>query len=1398
MKKYNKVLMGLDLGTDSVGWCVTDENGKIIKKNGHHLWGYRGFSEAQDASKRRAARSLRRRYNRRQERIALLRNIFNEEIAKVDNSFFYRLDNSFYFNEDRKVPYDYTLFNSKTYNDSRYYKEFPTIYHLRKYLIHSKEKADIRFIYLAFHHMIKYRGNFLNNMEEFHVLDQSEIMEYFAELNENIVNFTNEEEDFFIKGLNFNTEIFASLKEINETTRGISLLKEKYNELLNPENDRYLKNVIIPLMVGGNVKVGKLGLENIEDKEKDDLCAKNENFDQVITDLLAENSSQERLINCFVCCKQIYEFFLIGKLLGKHKYLSDAMVERYNTHHEQLKKLKKYVKSNCPDKYDLIFRENKSNINNYVAYVGSTIVNGKKQTRGHVSSIDFYTFLKKTLNIEKYLGDDEYIKEILSLMDNEEFLLRQNSSNNGVFPYQLNKLEMKIILENQSKYYPFLKEITEGISNSDKIISILEYKIPYYVGPLMKPNNTDRSKFSWIVRTNDKIYPWNFNEVVDLEESSKQFIYKMLNKCTYLPSCYCLPKNSLLFSYFNTLNNLNKMHINGSYIRPEEKMMLIKELYSVKRKVSKKDIIQYFNSKGVSDVEITTSNNKEKDDFNFNMSSYVDFVGIFGKEYVKEHFGLIENIIRDIAIFEDKSVLAKRLRKEYGIDDEIIIKKIKGLSYSKYASISKELLMDIKYDYIDSSTGEILDSESILSIMEKTNKNLQEVLFDEQYSFGEIIRRFNSNSLSTNYDSIEEYVSDLGGIAPGMKRPLIQAYKICDEVEKILGQRIDEYYVECTRTNKAEKKTKQKSRKEKLLSMYDEAMKTASATLKEELKGKMETIKSMEDNVFRSDKYYLYFSQMCKCMYTGNPIDISDLNDDSKYNIDHIIPQSLIKDDSFDNRVLVETHANEQKAASYPIPQSILWNGNSEKARAYYKALLELNMISPEKYRRLTALELTESDLESFVNRQLVYTNQAVKGLSNAIRELKTKGEFEPKIVYSKGENVSDFRKRYGLLKSRNVNNFHHAHDAYLNILVGRTIDTYFRRYQSQYGYTEYLTWMHDNGLTTNVNNIFENSKEGKKDLYDGSGLVWSYKNDKSLKEIIYNIYNNFDIFSTERTYKGNELFGKVTVYPAGEGNIPVKDDGILSNITKYGGLKEYAFGFYSIIEYKGEYILEAIPTVFNKCVNKYLSTKYDDYKVIIEKLNINTVFYIDKKKFVITGKSGNHYVLKNKNERIFNKKAIYIVRKIEKLLELLNRKEYEEEIKNSLELNGNEVVISKARTNKNNSIILAKQELLYLYDSLLAMYSKDIYSYSASASIVNLLKESREKYEMLDLISEVKLLNSLLDYLKTNTRKSIDLSSIGGAKSSGTICMSNKLKHCRIVFESYTGYYTKTIWEID
>ena len=49
----------------------------------------------------------------------------------------------------------------KDYTDKDYHKEFPTIYHLRKWLMETTEAPDIRLVYLAFHHMMKHRGHFL-------------------------------------------------------------------------------------------------------------------------------------------------------------------------------------------------------------------------------------------------------------------------------------------------------------------------------------------------------------------------------------------------------------------------------------------------------------------------------------------------------------------------------------------------------------------------------------------------------------------------------------------------------------------------------------------------------------------------------------------------------------------------------------------------------------------------------------------------------------------------------------------------------------------------------------------------------------------------------------------------------------------------------------------------------------------------------------------------------------------------------------------------------------------------------------------------------------------------------------------------------------------------------------
>ena len=66
MEKY---YLGLDMGTSSVGWAVTDENYQLMRKKGKDLWGVRLFQEAKTAEERRTNRVSRRRRQREVARI---------------------------------------------------------------------------------------------------------------------------------------------------------------------------------------------------------------------------------------------------------------------------------------------------------------------------------------------------------------------------------------------------------------------------------------------------------------------------------------------------------------------------------------------------------------------------------------------------------------------------------------------------------------------------------------------------------------------------------------------------------------------------------------------------------------------------------------------------------------------------------------------------------------------------------------------------------------------------------------------------------------------------------------------------------------------------------------------------------------------------------------------------------------------------------------------------------------------------------------------------------------------------------------------------------------------------------------------------------------------------------
>lgn len=1418
VKKY---LMGLDLGTNSVGWCVTDENNQIIKKGGKSLWGACLFEEAQDASGRRSARASRRRIQRRAQRIDLLQLLFKEEIDKVDSSFFLRLNNSAYLLEDK----DESLRNLSDI-DKPFYAD-KTIYHLRSRLYHSTKKEDIRLIYLAMHHMIKYRGNFLYEGQTFKAKDASKLKEYFDALNQALDINENEELDL--------SENFE--KQYNQTvlpSRGVNQRKERLAALFQP-NDGYLKNVVLPLIAGGTVTSIKI-LELSNDEEKpnpEKLCFADGDFDQKF-DEFKKAYCDYPATQVVEICKMIYDYTILGKIIGNNETISEAMIAKYNQHAKDLIVLKKFVKQwdkevIDPKKklYNKIFREKLSN--NYVAYVGHSESNLGKIDCGHCEQKDFYSFLKKCFGIDKAKKPEdvqnETLRDIFSKMLDRDFLPRLNSTDNGVFPYQLNLMEMDKILKTQSKYYPFLlkknevtkekdgkvlkESVVEGRASTtiDKIESLLTFRIPYYVGPLI-PNNGDgdvRGSHSWVVRHDNAqaIYPWNFKQMIDEDKSAEAFIARMLNHCTYLPDKYCLPANSMMYQKYMLLSYLNKIRINGQLISYEQKEDLISKLFLKQATVNKSQIQKFF---GGSAVLATAGKNADLEENVPCLSTYSFFEKLFGPAYVKKNESMLEEIVKDMTILNEGSIKERRLINKYHFDpdkDKSVIKAIKNRKFAGWGRLSKELLQ-LKTK-VNNPTGDGKDDKTLLQLMEETNFNLMELINSNQYDFKHQIEEANEvkeniSDKKLQHECMLEFINN-EYVSPGMKRSIIQTMAIIDDVEKILGKKIDEYYVECTRTSKADKK-RTDSRKDQLLKLYEQAKDLA----KKDITNLTNTIKNENDlGKFRSDKYYLYLLQMGKSVYTGKPISLSDLNNTNIYDIDHIIPQAFVKDDSLENRVLVEKEINAAKGDHLPLVKNCI----AKEGRDLIETLYKKGFMGKKKYENLLrTTDLTKEEKEGFVARQLVYTNQSVKGLADTIRRFKTDNQGNnPDIIFSKAENVSDFRRNYDIVKVRDANHYHHAHDAYLNIWIGRVIDTYFTKRRNEI-------------KSYKIENAF---KEGLKDL--SGNVVW--KGQASIAEIKKNIFNRFDIMVTRMQYIQHGQLWNATIVSKGKAKIPLKLNSPLENTDKYGGKTGITYAFYAYAEYKDKGKLKrnlfAIPLARSNGTDASKTMSYlvndlglDVTRLLVPCVRVNSVLYFGKAKAAITGvdHQDKTYYIQNVTELNFGEGELKTIKKIAKLLSLFEKNGLQitpkedkdlEKIKENFLFNEDRILISPAASEKTKAIVLQNSELDDFLSKLLEKGSSNILNgFSGVKAICQRMEspELKKAYDKLPIWQKAYILREIVmcfggqsasvDFSLLTTSKESEKKS-GGSIGKSTI--SAALPGITGIYvESPTGFYRKNL----
>lgn len=1385
MKELN---LGLDIGTNSIGWALVDENGDVIKKNGFRFWGVRMFDEADTAKERRTNRSSRRRLRRRRQRIEWLQEEFRDEINKVDDKFFQRLNDSFYIVEDKQDRNHYTFFDD-VYTDQNYFEQFPTIYHLRKYLMETEEKADIRMIYLALHHIIKYRGHFLNEGESFNPSDFEIVENVLKELNDELKEYKyqyEDEEDYFSEIDLSDANFFIKLQDIMLSKSSKMEKEDHLRKLMKVDKKSLVNELVIKLLVSGKVSPKSFSFVKDQKYQTKDI---NINIEDGLQESIDENKKTVTELSTFFDyienIKLVSDFYYLLKLLGINpetkkcnQSLSDAMINTYKRHQSNLEELKSLIKTYLPNSYNDCFRIYKKGLNNYVEYVGKLSTNGETKRFAHCSKENFESYVKKLLTKISDEKAKQTIDSILKKIENNEYMPRQNNGQNTTIPMQLNLMELKKIIDNQSKYYPFLLEEHEGYTRRDRIISIFEYHIPYYVGPLSNANN---NQFSWIERKPLPIRPWNFNEVVDIEKSATIFIQRMQNKCTYLhgPNDYCLPKMSLLFTEYNCLQYLNKIRINGALINQAEKQEIFNEFFLNNSSPTKSKLIKFIYCKFGMECE-------DLPEINCNMSSWIKFKEIFKDEFNKRvEDGSIEEIIKDITLFEDKKILAKRFKEVYHLTEEQI-KAIKGLNYKGYGALCRKLLDGIRC--VNKKTGE--ESPTIIEIMRNTNLNLMEIIYSQDYPFLDAIDEYNKKVDTESLD-FRTYIDENLYVSPMMKRSLIQTYRLIEEIERIFKRPINKYYIECTRTNQAAKKPTN-SRYQHLLELYRDCKNIANDLEKQniDLNHLSKQLEEYKDKL-SIDALYLYFTQLGKCMYTLKDIEnIDSVMKGIGYDIDHIYPQSLVKDDSFSNIVLVDKDTNQNVKKNRFLCETTIVTG---RHKAFYKILLDKKLITKEKYRRLTETRIDDTTLEGFVNRQLVATNQAVKGVIQLLKRFKNVSNSN--IIYSKAENVSDFRNEYDMLKSRTANNFHHAHDAYLNVIIGRAINTYYE--VNRILSIKDVIKIQNEEKTLNPITILKCRK-----VYDLKGqLVW----DKSLflPKIENYLYHTFDIHETTRTNTSNKMFSKVTVLPKGQGTVLIKSNDSKISIAKYGGITSYSYCKYCIVEgitkkNEKEYILESIPTSYKNRVNEYIdsiySKKYLQYKIIKGNIPTNLIIKNGALKFYITGKTNDSYLIKNANDRYFSKNAIRIIRSIDKYNDQVQKKCAKEEVDNKIIVSPSKL-LKDGKTTKEISITM--DDCLQLLDEIKKLYSKEIFAYSPIITLVNRLNEICD-YENYTITEMVKIISQILLLLKTNERKMSDLTIIDLAKNFGFLAISKKLSPgMKLIAESLTGYFTETIFEV-
>jgi CRISPR subtype II RNA-guided endonuclease Cas9/Csn1 len=290
-------------------------------------------------------------------------------------------------------------------------------------------------------------------------------------------------------------------------------------------------------------------------------------------------------------------------------------------------------------------------------------------------------------------------------------------------------------------------------------------------------------------------------------------------------------------------------------------------------------------------------------------------------------------------------------------------------------------------------------------------------------------------------------------MSPKVKRVIAILRKLINELIAKYGK-IDEIRIETAREMNSKKEADNISKNQ---TAHNKKNKDAEKFVK---------ANSINESYKNIERAKLFDEQSCECLYCGKNLTIDEAFDETRVEIEHFIPRSVIWINSQKNKILVHKKCNQNKGSQNPISylKSI---GEWEN----FKGRIKLHPKNP-KYKWLTDEEVINSAMakenwqDSYLNDTRSATRSIAKYLNHYLypnTNAYNKGG-ENHIVSVSGKAISELKYMWGIhtvmpkndedKKDRNTN-YHHTLDAFTIALCSpsatQALHSHFKKNENKF-----------------------------------------------------------------------------------------------------------------------------------------------------------------------------------------------------------------------------------------------------------------------------------------------------------------------------------------------------------